>query len=104
MTAIELTPAQQARARELGNLLGAADHCDLWREPDGSSTLTARDYFGVSDPIDTVTEEVGLAERAGFLVLEPYSTGGPGGSWRLSAAGEAALAFYRARLNGEANR
>ncbi|MFI5895660.1 hypothetical protein ACIA5D_36750 [Actinoplanes sp. NPDC051513] len=98
MTVVELTPAQQTRARELGNLLAAADNCDLWLEPGGSSVLTDREYFGVSDPIDNVTEEVAIAEKAGFLVSKPYSTGGPGGSWRLTPAGAAALAFYRAAL------
>jgi hypothetical protein len=92
----ELTPVQRVRAYELAPLLGAVEHGDVWLEADGSSVETAWKTFGVSDPIATVTEEVDLARRAGFIELVAFSPSlGEGGRWELTEVGRAARAFKR---------
>ena len=73
-------------------LLAAVAACEVWLEADGRSVLTDREYFGVSDPVCEVTQEVRAAESAGLIKSRPFR-GGPtlsGGAWELTDAGRAA--------------
>jgi hypothetical protein len=91
---VEITAAQRVRAYELSWLLGAARDHDLWQKADGTSFQTNAEYFGLSDPIGEVTEEVRLAESAGLICTRPLRYG-PGAAWDLTDVGIAALAELR---------
>lgn len=53
------------------DLLANVNAGEVWLNDNGSSDLTAREYFGVSDPIADVTAECADAERAGLIVRPP---------------------------------
>lgn len=97
--AAELTPVQRVRAFELSWLLGAAERHDLWRKGDGTSIETCAKVFGLSDPIAEVTDECGIAEKAGLLRARPLANAA-GAAWELTSAGIAALTELRARASG----
>ncbi len=64
-------------------LLEAVNDHEVWLERDGTSCLTDREYFGLSDPICDVTEEVKAAYEAG-LIERPR----PGSTlWRITRDG-----------------
>src|SRR4051812_4557398 len=84
----DLTPAQRARARELSWLLAATDRHDLWQEADGTSVMTAMEYFGSGETIGEFTEECRIAEEAGLIYARPLTVG-TGAAWELTEAGRA---------------
>lgn len=65
------------------SLLHAVNDGEVWLNDDGTSELTDREYFGVSDPICDVTAEVQAAREAG-LIERPF----PGKRmWRITRNG-----------------
>ncbi len=61
-------------------LLQAVNDHEVWLNRDGTSELTDREYFGVSDPICDVTDEVRAAYEA-RLIERPR----PGSTlWRIT--------------------
>jgi hypothetical protein len=78
---------------DLSNLLAAAQECDLWREADGTSVMTAHQYFGFSEILGEYTEECRLLESVGLIESRPLAMAeGAEAGWVLTAIGRAALA------------
>lgn len=83
----------QQATRDWTPLLRAVAGHEVWQNPDRTSVLTDSAYFGLSDPIADVTEEVALAEAAGLIKARPLRSG-PGAAWDLTEAGRVWLAEH----------
>lgn len=91
----KITDVRRARCAELAPRLRAVRAGEVWCENDGRAVETFVEYFGVSDPIADVTEEMRLAESAGLA--RPA-----GMRWELTPAGQDALAEFDAiEVSGE---
>lgn len=71
------------------DLLGWVDDMEIWQESNGHSIRTDREYFGLSEVVEQVSQEMADIEAAGWATVTVGQYGAR--YWELTDAGREVL-------------